>query len=365
LNSTFGNVVEMILSTTAIIQGKFKLVQSALLGAMLMNTLGVLGLCFLVAGCTYRRKRFNKYQAFYNLALLAVSSLGLSVPTGLAIFDDWSTTEGRLSLSRWVAVCLFLMYVQWIVFNLCTHADLFEATKSKDERHFFWVAPGYGSDTENYDGLIEARVDSARDRVVEERGKISSDDDDDEPGLNACCAGLLLLIATVIVSFHCDWLVEAIKPVSEAYNVHEAFMATVLIPMVGNFSEVIAAVSIACKGKLDLAMGVAIGSATQIALCVIPVAVFIAWAMDKDLDLDFEVFQVRLLYLSLLVGAILLLDGEANWLKGSSLVTAYFLIATSFWVLSNQEFESQGENPLLQLLNRSSLANNHSEVTSD
>merc|ERR1719311_625115 len=78
LNSTFGNVVEIILSVTAIQQGKVKLVQSTLLGAMLMNTSGVLGLCFLVAGINYESKKFNKFQATYNLSMLAVAALAMS-----------------------------------------------------------------------------------------------------------------------------------------------------------------------------------------------------------------------------------------------------------------------------------------------
>merc|ERR1719487_1668173 len=155
----------------------------------------------------------------------------------------------------------------------------------------------------------------------EKESDISEDEDDDEPEINWVCACLMLAIATVLVAFHCDWLVESINPVCHQFGVKKSFIATVLLPMVGNFSEVIAAVSIACKGKLDLAMGVAIGSATQIALCVIPVAVFIAAFFDQPLDLDFETFQVKLLVISLLVTALLLLDGEANWLKGSLLIT--------------------------------------------
>lgn len=344
LNSTFGNVVEIILSITAIRQGKVKLVQNSLLGAMLMNTLGVLGICFLVAGVNFHRPKFNQAQATYNLGLLSVSCLAVGVPTGLAVFDDWSTPSERLALSRWVAFCLFVMYIQWLAFNLCTHTALFDKRK-KNEIHWFWAA--------------HRHVEDAREPGYEqmaEQDEPPDDDDDDEPEIHYLCACAMLAFSTVIVAFHCDWLVESINPVCEEFGVKKAFVATVLLPMVGNFSEVIAAVSIACKGKLDLAMGVAIGSATQIALCVIPVAVFIAWYFHQPLDLDFEFFQVKLLLIALIVTGMMLGDGEANWLKGSLLVTAYVIIASSFWFMHDREFASAGEPQELIALNRTSLS---------
>jgi Ca2+:H+ antiporter len=338
LNSTFGNVVEIILSITAILQGKYKIVQSALLGAMIMNILGVLGICFFVAGNYEHSQKFNTHQATYNLALMAIATLGVSVPTGLADFDEWSKESSRLWLSRMVAGCLFLMYVQWIVFNLCTHAGLFDK-RHKKTVHWYWHAKYGQKNTEAYENLDDAGASDAG------RPSSEEDDGDDEAEMNCFCAVALLFIATVIVAFHCDWLVEAINPVCKEYNVKEAFVATVILPMVGNFSEVIAAVNIACKGKLDLAMGVAIGSATQIAMCVIPVAVFIAWAAGRSLDLDFEVFQVRMLYLAVVVVGLLLMDGEANWLKGSMLMTTYVLVCSAFWFLTNNEFKSGGRDP--------------------
>jgi len=354
LNQTFGNVVEIILSITAIRQGLVKLVQSSLLGAMLMNILGVLGLCFFVAGVKFHRKKFNQAQATYNIGLLSVSSLALAVPTGLAVFDDWSTPQERLALSRWVALCLFLMYCQWLAFNLCTHQALFDKRK-KNDVHWFWAQPR-GSITE---AELKNTGDPSYKLMPTEKAEDATDDEDedDEPTINFSCACLMLAIATVLVAFHCDWLVESINPVCAEFGVKKAFIATVLLPMVGNFSEVIAAVSMACKGKLDLGMGVAIGSATQIALCVIPVVVFIAWIYDKPLDLDFEAYQVKLLVISLLVTALMLLDGEANWLKGSLLVTSYVIMASSFFFIHDREFASAGEPPELIAQNITSLAN--------
>lgn len=349
LNATFGNVVELILSITAIGQGKVKLVQSALLGAMLMNVSGVLGLCFLVAGIRAHSKTFNHKQATYNLSMLAIAALAMAAPTGLAVFDDFSRPEERLALSRWVAFALLAMYIQWVAFNLCTHASFFDS-KAKDSR-WFWAKSGPNGEAIENDsaGPNYSKVDAAFGGTDGELDKPGSDsDEDDEPEINWVCCVIMLFISTVLVAFHCDWLVESIDPVCDRFGVKKAFVATVLLPMVGNFSEVIAAVSIACKGKLDLAMGVAIGSATQIALCVIPVTVFIAWGYGVPLDLDFEVFQVKLLVVMILVATLVVLDGEANWLKGSLMITSYCIIAMSFWFIHDREFILAGEEPSAQ-----------------
>jgi Ca2+:H+ antiporter len=340
-----------------------------------MNLTLVLGLVFLVAGVQFHKRKFNRYQATYNLGMLSVASLALAVPTGLAVFDQWSTTQERLEISRWVAALLMAMYFQWLAFHLCTHNTMFDkkaAKKDSKEAHFFWATTQIGKQNSEYEMMAAQQKErgfaqlSARKDEDDEDEVEDDDDDEDEEGINLCCATTMLLGATVIVAFHCDFLVDALVPTCQEYGVKLAFVATVIFPMVGNFSEVIAAVSIARKGKLDLAMGVAIGSATQIALFVIPVAVFIAWFFEKPLDLDFEFFQVKIVTIALLVVTLLILDGEANWLKGSLLITAYTIIATAFWFIHNREFESAGVPPDLVLENVSSLsAGNNTLVMED
>lgn len=334
LNSTFGNVVEILMSIAAISKGKVKIVQSQLLGAMIMNSLAVLGMCFFVAGLSNTTKKFNQYQAMYNIGLLSVSALALYVPTGLAVFDDWSKPKERLALSRMVAIFMVVMYAQWLVFNLCTHVSLFQ-TKKKEKK----------SREANATHISDLMGSDHTEELLPSEDSASDSDDEEGGGIHWCCACLMLFCATVLVAFHCDWLVESIDPVCEEFGVKTAFISFVLLPMVGNFSEVIAAVSIACKGKLDLAIGVAIGSATQIALMVLPIAVFIAWGFNQPLDLDIETFQAKILVLSILVAALLTIDGEANWLKGSLLVTTYLIIAASFWFMHDREFQCAGMPP--------------------
>lgn len=365
LNSTFGNVVEILMSLQALRIGLVKVVQSSLLGAILMNLTGVLGLCVMAVGIKHWSATFNFNLAIYNLGLLSVACLGLVVPTGLSYYDDWSRPEEMETLSRWVAGMLLFMYIQWLIFNLCSHSHLFTGmTEEKKDHESYWEKeaslrkhelkgdllkktttismsePGY---------LIPLATDEEPSVLQVE--KVTSvvdagnEDEEDEPVIAAPCACVMLLVATVLVAFHCEFLVDSIEGVQEEFSIKKAFIATVILPMVGNFSEVIAAVSIACKGKIDLAMGVAIGSATQIALCVIPISVFIGMAYGQNMDLDFELYQVKLMTVSITVVILLMLDGRANWLKGSLLVTVYLILCSGFWFMHDREFSSEGESP--------------------
>lgn len=358
LNSTFGNIVEIIMSIQAITHGEpgteenlkmLKIVQASLLGAILMNLLFVLGCCFLVVGIAKKEFQYNSNLASYNLSLLAVCSFAIVIPTAVAEFDQASTSDERLSMSRGIAVILILMYMQWLFFQMSTHASYFEEQKIKKASRIS-VLEELEDISKDLKGDIDPRILILERRLAyaERHLQLVTDDDeeeeDEEPGvfLTLPVATFLLLVATVAVSFQCDFLVEAIGPVTEQYKIKKAFVATVILPMVGNFSEEIAAVSIASKGKIDMAMGVCISSASQIALFAIPCCVLIAAALNRDLDLDFEVFQVKMLAMVILVLSICLQDGKANWLKGSMLISAYVILAGAFLFIHDEEFDSFG-----------------------
>jgi Ca2+:H+ antiporter len=325
LNSTFGNLVEIILSVQAIRKGMVKLVQSSLLGAMLMNLLLVTGVCFIIYGVQKHSGEYNTHSSSYSLSLMGVATLALIVPTELANTDEFSTALERVNLSLGVSILLAAMYVQWLAFNMFTHYRLFQKQKQKQ-------------------GLLQHKGTITIPGEPCDFHEAVSDVSDEESGHLPCRVSVaMLLFCTVLVAFHCDFLVESIEPVTHKFKIKEAFMATVLLPLVGNASEIIAAISIASKGNIDLAMGVAIGSGVQISLLVVPIAVWLSYMWGVNFDLDFEVFQVKLLMASILVAALCLNDGQLNWLKGSMMVTAYTIIAAGFFFIHDEEFHSNGE----------------------
>jgi Ca2+:H+ antiporter len=107
----------------------------------------------------------------------------------------------------------------------------------------------------------------------------------------------------------------------------------VLLPIVGNAAEHLTAVSAAMKNKLDLAMGVALGSSMQIALFVTPFTVLVGWVISEPMTLEFSLFETVVLFVSVFVVNSTLVDGESHWLEGVMLLAAYLMICISFYIL--------------------------------
>jgi len=136
---------------------------------------------------------------------------------------------------------------------------------------------------------------------------------------------------TVLVAFTAEFLVSSINGVTTQHNISEEWVGLILLPIVGNAAEHVTAVTVSVKDKLDLSIGVAVGSSIQIALFVIPLLIIIAWGMDKPLSLLFNPFESVVLFLSVLIVNYTVQDSRANWLEGWLLMSVYLIIAVSFW----------------------------------
>merc|ERR1719181_195053 len=147
---------------------------------------------------------------------------------------------------------------------------------------------------------------------------------------------LLLTVVTVIVALSSEILVDAINGVTRDTQMSQAFIGVVLLPVVGNACEHVAAVRFAVKDKLGLSVGIAIGSSTQIALFVVPLSVLIGWALDKPMDLDFGPLNSALITLSAVVVLSMVVDGNSNWLQGYLLCTVYAIVSVLYWFLPDR-----------------------------
>lgn len=152
-----------------------------------------------------------------------------------------------LALSRGTAIVLLLLYVLYLTFQLRTHSNLF--------------------DTE------------VQNAVEHEAG---------EPSMSALSATAVLIVVTVLVAFCAEYLVGSIDDIVESANISKAFIGLILIPIVGNAAEHVTAVVVALRNKMDLALGVAIGSSIQIALGLTPFLVVVGWVMKQPMSLHFE-----------------------------------------------------------------------------
>lgn len=303
LSATFGNATELIISIHALRIGKLRVVQQSLLGSILSNLLLVLGCAFFSGGvtCGKREQNFRKSDAVVSSGLLLMAVLGLLPPTVLHYtHSEVHSGKSGLALSRFSSCIMLVAYACYIYFEL-------SSSRHREESN-------------------EGRVDN-----------VVNDNDGEAPEISKWEAIAWLAILTTWISVLSDYLVDAIDGASKAWNIPVAFISVILLPIVGNAAEHTSAVMFAMKDKLDLSLGVAIGSSTQMSMFGIPFCVVIGWMMGQPMDLNFHLFETASLLMTVLVVAFLLQDGTSNCLKGLMLFLCYLIVAASFYVHSDQD----------------------------
>ncbi|CAN3367516.1 vacuolar calcium ion transporter [Diutina catenulata] len=313
LNATFGNAVELIVSIIALKDNQVRIVQASMLGSMLSNLLLVLGCCFVAGGFNRVQQTFNQTMAQTMTSLLALSVMALFIPAAFhaslggvgdgKLAVPANTSDLILSLSRGTSLILLAVYVLFLVFQLRTHKSLFEQEQSDD--------------------TVISRVEDA---VSPEKKHL---------GTWASLA--VLLVTTILVSFCADYLVGSIDDIVEKTGLSKTFIGLILIPIVGNAAEHVTAIVVAMKNKMDLAIGVAVGSSIQITLFVTPFMVLVGWAIDVPMSLYFSTFETAIAFVAVFITALVLGDGESNWLEGTMLLSTYLIIAIAFFYYPDQQ----------------------------
>ncbi|KAB2634191.1 vacuolar cation/proton exchanger 5-like [Pyrus ussuriensis x Pyrus communis] len=299
LNATFGNATELIISIYALKRGMLRVVQQSLLGSILSNMLLVLGCAFFSGGLVFQEKEqvFNKATAVVNSGLLLMAVMGLLFPAVL----HYTHTEvhfgkSELALSRFSSCVMLLAYAAFLFFQL-------------KSRHNQYVP------------LNEEGIQN------EENA-----DDDEAPEISKWESIVWLSVMTAWISIVSEYLVNAIEGASIAWNMPISFISVILLPIVGNAAEHASAIMFAMKDKLDISLGVAIGSSTQISMFGIPFCVVVGWIMGRPMDLNFQLFETATLFITVLVVAFLLQEGTSNYFKGLMLILCYLIVAASFFV---------------------------------
>eukprot|EP01006_Ploeotia_vitrea_P057193 TRINITY_DN68159_c5_g1_i1.p1 TRINITY_DN68159_c5_g1~~TRINITY_DN68159_c5_g1_i1.p1 ORF type:complete len:508 (+),score=57.31 TRINITY_DN68159_c5_g1_i1:27-1550(+) len=297
LNATFGNATELIISIFALKDGLFDVIQNSLIGSVLGNMILVLGCAILAAGWKRPEVRFNAPAINIYTSLLLLASMGLVIPTvfhqmhGVHKFD-----ANNREMSRAIAVCMIIGYGLFIFFQLKTHRAMFDDDGAAD---------------------------------------INGDDDEEEEEAEHCQYSLVVAlvglgIATVLIAFTSEFLVGAIEKTALDWHMSTNFIGVILIPIVGNAAEHATAVVMAWKGKMDIAIGVAVGSSIQIATLVVPLLVVISWWANKALTLAFDPFPTTIMLLGILIVNVVCFDGKVHWLEGASLLLAYLMVALAY-----------------------------------
>jgi Ca2+:H+ antiporter len=292
LNATFGNAPELIISIVALKAGLLDMVLASLVGAILANLLLALGVAFLLGGLRHRDQRFNPGAGRAYSTMMFLAAVSLAVPAAFSrYFAPQGVVRQEQMLNLGVAGLLLLAYGLYLFFSLKTHPGAFASAESEEGGHEgeHWGMP----------------------RAIG-----------------------VLLIASVLAAWMSEILVGAAEATGKALGMTQIFIGIVFLAIVGGAAESGSAIAMARKNKMDLSVGIALGSCIQIALFVAPVLVLASYFIaPQPLDLAFTRSEIGSLFIAVLIGAMVCGDGQSNWYKGIQLLTIYGIIALMFYFI--------------------------------
>jgi len=299
LNVTFGNAPELIIAFFALKEGLQEVVKASIVGSIIGNILLVLGAAMLVGGLKREKQEFNRTAASAQSGMLLLATVALILPAVFLLVNGGglpSVNEERVNfgseveqLSLGVAIVLIVSYIAGLVFSLKTHREVFN--------------PFEGSEAEEHEG-----------------------------GWSIKKSLVLLAIAAVLVGIMSEVLVGSITEASADIGISEFFVGVFVVAIVGNAAEHWVAVLVAAKDKMDLAVGIAVGSSAQIALFVAPVLVLLSFVIGPNpLALVFNGYELGALLFAVLVANQVTNDGESNWFEGVQLLSLYAVLGLVFY----------------------------------
>ena len=294
LNVTFGNAAEIIISVVAISAGLIDLVKASITGSIIGNILLILGLSVIAGGFRYKEQTFSRENIGIQSSMLFLAIIGLAVPTILAS-TILSPLENQVQiLSDALAVILLIVYILGIVFTFITHKHLFtppETTQDIQESH----------------GTHWSKKKSF----------------------------LLLAVSMAGVIVVSEILVASVETTGEELGFGQLFVGAIIVGIVGNAAEHSSAILLARKGKMELSIGIAAGSGTQIALFVVPILVFAGIAMGQPFTLVFTLLELATIFLAAIILNLIVHDGKSNWFEGVMLTAVYIIIAIAFFFVAD------------------------------
>ena len=289
VNSTFGNACELIIGCAALRAGLIDVVEASITGSIIGNVLLVLGASILAGGLKYDKQVFNRTAATTAATLLALAAISLTVP---AVFHYTApqAAGNAPKLAMAISCVLFVTYILGLVFSLKTHRDLYLPSQ---------------------DAEVDAALGTSSWSVKKSL--------------------LILSLAAVLVAILSEYLVHAIAETALALGVSKIFIGVILVAIIGNAAEHSTAVLMAMRNKMDLAINIALGSGTQIALFVAPILVFVSFCLGTPMDLCFSKMEVLSIVVSVIILAFIATDGECNWLEGVQLLAVYLVLGAAFY----------------------------------
>ena len=292
LNATLGNLTELVIALTALNAGQYMLVKASVAGAIVTNTLFMLGASFLLGGMKHHVQEYNRSSARLQTSLLFLATIALIAPSAILDADATATSGFTQTLSLGLSFLLIATYVLGLIFSLRTHREFFGTARHGESGEEGWPM-----------GLALALL-----------------------------AGITVLVALVSEVF-----VESVQHAAETFGMTPAFVGFIVVALVGGAAEMASAFSGARKDRLDLSVGIALGSASQIALFVAPVLVLLSYVVGPaPMDLQFWPGAIIMVLIAATTAFLITSNGRSAWFVGVLPLMVYLIFAMTLYLLPPQ-----------------------------
>jgi Ca2+:H+ antiporter len=289
LNATLGNLTELVIALAALRAGQYMLVKASIAGAIVVNSLFMLGASFLLGGLKHRIQEYNHVSARLQASLLFLATIALLIPSAIAKVDSTAASAFTGKLSAGLAILLILIYGLGMVFTLKTHREFFGSAGHGEEGEAPWPIRS---------------------------------------------ALIILAAVTVLVALVSEVFVESVQEAAVTFGMSPAFVGFVVVALVGGAAEMGSAFSAARKNRLDLSVGIALGSASQIALFVAPVLALLSYVMGPaPMDLNFWPGAVAMMLIATITVSLVTSSGRSAWFVGVVVLAVYAIFAMTLYLL--------------------------------
>lgn len=350
VNVTFGNAAEMIISLVALGKGMVGIVQSALLGAVVCDLLLVLG-CSFLAGGFKSSASFRADSAKLYSSLLVLVCVSLCLPTAFFhsvrskdIKEETTAAFDILSVSRATSIILMVVYVAYLIYQSYSmrqnHGQGRNGSLKDPESRTEEVQSLLGADrTAGVQEHPTAQIwtppnktNDTHDRVDEVKEEESDDMDKSARSLSLGSSVMMLALMSALVACASDVLLSVTRDLSRQLGFHHSFTAFIILPLIATAAQTVTAVTVAMRGKMNLAVEVSLGSAIQVALFLLPFVTIIGWMIHQPMTLDFCIFEVVVLILCVLLSNVVVMQGRSNWFFGFLLLSCFLVVSVAYFL---------------------------------
>ncbi len=286
LNATFGNAAELIIALAALQKGLHDVVKASLTGSIIGNILLVLGASIVAGGVKYKSQRFQGVAARSQATMLTLAAISLVMPAAFHHLVSGPSLIRENDLSLEISIVLLVTYALSLLFTLHTHKQLFSGESHAESE---WT-----------------------------KGKSIA----------------VLAVATAFIAWMSEILVGSVEHAAHAFGMTSVFVGVIVVAIIGNAAEHSSAIMAARKNRMDLSLGIAVGSSVQIAVFVAPVLVLASYAIGPNpMNLVFTPPEVLAIALAVIISGQISSDGESNWLEGVQLLAVYMILGIVFYFL--------------------------------